>query len=145
MKKSEKINVAVIGCGTIANAAHIPSYEKNQNAEILYFCDIIPERAQEAAEKYNCGKAVTDYHEVLNDPKVDAISVCTPNNMHAQISIDALNAGKQVLCEKPSARTYSEAKTMQEAQAKTGNRLSIGVVNRFNPAVNKIKELIDKG
>ena len=140
-----KIKVAVIGCGTIANAAHIPSYVNNEKAEILYFCDILPERAEEAVKKYNCGKAVTDYHDVLNDPAVDAVSVCTPNNMHARISIDALNAGKQVLCEKPSARTYDEAKTMQEAQAKTGNMLSIGVVNRFNAGVNKMKELIDDG
>jgi len=141
----EKINVAVIGCGTIANAAHIPSYMNNKKAEIIYFCDIIPERAEAAVKKYGCGKAITDYHEALNDPKIDAVSVCTPNNMHARISIDALNAGKQVLCEKPSARTYDEAKTMQEAQAKTGNMLSIGVVNRFNAGVNKMKELIDKG
>lgn len=141
----EKVRVAVIGCGTIANAAHIPSYIKNIKTEILYFCDIIPERAENAVKKYGCGKAVTDYHEVINDPAVDAISVCTPNHMHAQISIDALNAGKQVLCEKPSARTYGEAKLMQEAQAKTGNMLSIGVVNRFNAAVNKMKELIDGG
>lgn len=140
-----KIKIAVIGCGTIANAAHIPSYKNNPNAEIIYFCDIIPERAENAVKKYNCGKAITDYHDAINDPEIDAISVCTPNNMHAQISIDALNAGKQVLCEKPSARTYAEAKLMLEAQAKTGNMLSIGVVNRFNAGVNKIKELIDGG
>ena len=142
---SKKINVAVIGCGTIANAAHIPSYIKNEKTEILYFCDIIPERAENAVKQYNCGKAIIDYHEAINDPEVDAVSVCTPNHMHAQISIDALNAGKQVLCEKPPARTYGEAKTMSEAQAKTGNMLSIGVVNRFNAGVNKIKELIDDG
>jgi predicted dehydrogenase len=118
---------------------------KNEKAEILYFCDIIPERAEKAVKDYNCGKAVTDYREVLADPKVDAISVCTPNHMHAQISIDALNAGKQVLCEKPSARTYAEAKAMQEAQAKTGNMLSIGVVNRFSSKVRKIKSIIDNG
>ena len=141
----EKIKVAVIGCGTIANAAHIPSYMKNEKTEIVYFCDIIQKRAEEAVKKYNCGKAVTDYKEVLKDPQIDAVSVCTPNNMHAQISIDALKSGKQVLCEKPSARTYDEAKKMCEAQGETGNMLSIGVVNRFNAGVNKIKELIDKG
>ena len=140
-----KIKVGVIGCGTIANAAHIPSYQKNEKAEIAYFCDIIPERAENAVKKYNCGKAVADYREVIADPGVEAVSVCTPNHMHAQISIDALRAGKQALCEKPPARTLAEAKTMQEAQAKTGNLLSIGVVNRFNPAVNKIKELVDMG
>ena len=140
-----KIKVAVIGCGTIANSAHIPSYMKNGRAEIAYFCDIIPERAEAAVREHNCGKAVADYREVLGDPGVAAVSVCTPNHMHAKISIDALNAGKQVLCEKPPARTYAEAKTMQAAQKQTGNRLSIGVVNRFNAGVNKIKALIDGG
>ncbi|MCL2095946.1 MAG: Gfo/Idh/MocA family oxidoreductase [Oscillospiraceae bacterium] len=147
MLENEKIYIAVIGCGTIANAAHIPSYKNNAKAEILYFCDIIPERAQKAAKEYTQGgaKAITDYREALGDPKVDAVSICAPNNTHAQISIDALNAGKQVLCEKPSARTYEEAKKMQEAQKKTGNMLSIGVVNRFNSKVRKIREIIDSG
>lgn len=75
------MKVAVIGCGTIANAAHIPSYMKNPEAEIQYFCDIIPERAQAAVEQYGCGIAVTDYRQVLADPEVEAVSVCTPNNV----------------------------------------------------------------
>ncbi len=140
-----KIKVAVIGCGCIANSAHIPSYVKNDNVEILYFCDIIPERADAAVEKYGCGKAVYDYHEILNDPELDAVSVCTPNNMHAPITIDFLNAGKDVLCEKPAARTYAEALTMQATQHKTGKVLNIGVVNRFNDNVNRIKDMIDRG
>ncbi|MCL2158916.1 MAG: Gfo/Idh/MocA family oxidoreductase, partial [Oscillospiraceae bacterium] len=141
----QKLKVGVIGNGTIANAAHIPSYLKNEKVEIKYFCDIIPERAEDCVKKYGCGKAVLDYREVIADPEIAAVSICTPNHMHAPISIEALNANKQVLCEKPPARTFAEAKTMQEAQAKTGNMLSIGVVNRFNPAVNKMKELIDSG
>ena len=140
-----KIKVGVIGCGTIANSAHIPSYMNCEDAEIKYFCDIIPERAQAAVEKYGCGIAVTDYHEVLADPEITAISVCTPNKMHPIISIDALHAGKHVLCEKPAARTYKEALTMQAAQHETGLTLNIGVVNRFNTAVNEIKKLIDAG
>ena len=139
------IKVAVIGCGTIANAAHIPSYMNNPDVEIVYFCDIIPERAQKAVEDCNCGKAVTDYREILKDSSVDAVSVCTPNNVHAQISIDFLKAGKHVLCEKPAARTYEEALSMQKAQNETGKILNSGVVNRFNTGVNKIKELIDAG
>ena len=126
------MKVAVIGCGTIANAAHIPSYMNNPEAEIVYFCDIILERAQKAVAQYGCGRAVTDYHEVLNDPQIEAVSVCTPNNVHAQIAIDALRAGKHVLCEKPAARTYAEALEMQKVQHETGRVLNIGVVNRFN-------------
>ncbi len=139
------MKVAVIGCGTIANSAHIPSYMENKKAEIKYFCDIIKERAEAAVEKYGCGIAVTDYKEVLADPEIAAISVCTPNKMHSVITIDALKAGKHVLCEKPAARLYSEALEMQKAQHETGKILNIGVVNRFNTNVNKLKEIIDSG
>ena len=140
-----KIKVAVIGCGSIANAAHIPSYMNNEDAEIVYFCDIIPERATAAVEKYGCGKAITDYHEILNDPEIVAVSVCTPNYAHASIAIDCLRAGKHVLCEKPAARTYAEAQEMQKVQHETGKILNIGVVNRFNDGVNELKKIIDEG
>lgn len=139
------MKVAVIGCGTIANSQHIPAYLKNEKAEIKYFCDIIPERADEAVRKYQCGKAVYDYREVLADEEVEAVSVCTPNKAHSEIAIAALKAGKNVLCEKPAAHLYEEALKMQEAQHETGKVLNIGVVNRFNTAVNKIKELIHAG
>lgn len=141
----EKMKIAVIGCGTIANSAHIPSYVSNPKVEIKWFCDIIPERADATVEKYGCGKAVYDYKEIVNDPEIEAVSVCTPNNVHAPITIDFLKAGKNVLCEKPAARTYDEALTMLEAQHETGKVLNIGVVNRFNDGVNKIKSLIDAG
>ncbi len=140
-----KVIVGVIGCGAIANGAHIPSYMNCPDAEVKYFCDIIPERAEAAVATYGSGIACTDYHDVLNDPEVEAVSVCTPNYAHAFISMDALRAGKQVLCEKPAARTYAEALEMQKVQHETGNILNIGVVNRFNSAVNKIKEIIDAG
>ncbi len=140
-----KTKVAVIGCGTIANSAHIPGYCKNEKAEIRYFCDIIPEKAEKCVEKYGCGIAVTDYRQVLADPEVEAVSVCTPNNVHPTITMEALRAGKHVLCEKPAARTYAEALEMQKVQHETGRVLNIGVVNRFNTAVNEMKKIIDAG
>lgn len=140
-----KVIVAIIGCGTIANSAHIPSYLNNSDAEIKYFCDIISERAQAAVEKYGCGTAVADYHDILRDPEVEVVSICTPNRMHSVIAMDALRAGKHVLCEKPAARTYPEALEMQKVQHETGKVLNIGVVNRFNDGVNVIKRIIDSG
>lgn len=139
------MKIAVIGCGTIANAQHIPAYMKNEEAEIKYFCDIIPERAENAVKKYGCGTAITDYREALADSEVEAVSVCTPNKMHSEITIAALKSGKNVLCEKPAARVLSEALEMQKAQHESGKVLNIGVVNRFNTNVNKIKEFIDQG
>ncbi|WP_020617080.1 Gfo/Idh/MocA family protein [Paenibacillus daejeonensis] len=139
------LKVAIIGCGTIASAAHIKSYLANPDAEIKYFCDIIQSKADQAVADYGCGVAITDYKVALEDPEVEAVSICTPNHVHASISIDAMRAGKHVLCEKPAARTYEEALEMQKVQHETGVTLNIGVVNRFNTSVNLIKKMIENG
>lgn len=141
----EKIKVAVIGCGNIANSAHIPAYIASEHAEILYFCDIIPEKAERCVEKYGCGKAIVDYHDILDDPALDAVSVCTHNDMHSVIAIDFMRHGKDVLCEKPAARILSEAENMLQVSYETDCILSIGVCNRYSNAVNHIKRLIDEG
>lgn len=140
-----KIKVAIIGCGMIAKTAHIPAYLKHPNVEIKYFCDFYKENAERFVKEYKCGVAVQDYHDILSDPEIEAVSVCTSNDAHAMVSIDFLRAGKNVLCEKPAARTYVEALEMQKAQNETGKVLNIGLVNRFNKAVNMIKDLIENG
>ena len=141
----EKIKVAVIGCGMIARSQHIPAYAKNPLAEIKYLCDIIPERAAEQAAKYQVSRITADYREILADPEITAISVCTPNQTHAPITIDCLNAGKNVLCEKPASVTLDLVRQMKAAADRNGRILNIGVVNRFNTAVNKIRQLIQAG
>ncbi|WP_172251390.1 Gfo/Idh/MocA family protein [Saccharibacillus deserti] len=140
-----KMKVAIIGCGSIANGTHIPAYLANPDAEIKYFCDIVGEKAEKAVQDYGCGEAIEDYRMALDDPEIEAVSVCTSNDVHASISIDSLRAGKNVLCEKPAARTYAEALEMQQAQHETGRVLNIGVVNRFNTGVNRIKQMIGDG
>lgn len=141
----EKMKIAVIGCGRIANAAHIPAYLKNDKVEIKYFCDIILEKAEACVEKYGVGTAVKDYHEILADPEIEALSICTHNDYHSIIAIDALKAGKNVLCEKPAARILPEALEMQKVANETGKILNIGVCCRFNTYVEKVKEIIDSG
>ncbi|RED85217.1 MULTISPECIES: Gfo/Idh/MocA family protein [Cohnella] len=140
-----KIKAAIIGCGAIASNAHIKAYMNNADAEIKYFCDIDLARAEQAVLANGCGTAISDYRIILEDPEVEAVSVCTPNHLHAPISIACLQAGKHVLCEKPAARTYEEALTMQQAQHNAGTTLNIGVVNRFNANVNAIKRMIEAG
>lgn len=141
----KKMKVAVIGCGKIANTAHIPAYIANLDAEIKYFCDIDLQKAEKAVKEYGCGTAIEDYRELLKDPEIEAVSVCTPNHIHSTITIDCLRAGKNVLCEKPAARTYAEALEMQKVQHESGKVLNIGVVNRFNTGVNIIKKMIEDG
>lgn len=142
-----KTKVAIIGCGTIANAAHGPSYGRNPEVAIAWCVDIIPERAKALAEKYgdtNTRTAV-DFREALQDPEVTCVSLCVPNYLHAPMAIACLDAGKHVLCEKPAAMNYAEAVSMKEAADRNNRILNIGVVNRFNTAVNKVRELIEAG
>ena len=97
-----KLRVGVIGCGSIAQFRHLPEYAANQDVELVAVCDIVEDRVKEIANKYGA-KAFTDYKELISSGEVDAVSVCTPNYLHAPISIEALNNGLHVLCEKPMA------------------------------------------
>lgn len=139
-----KLKIAVIGCGSIAKHRHLPEYEANENVEIAAVCDIVEERAEEFARKYQA-KAYTNYEELLADAKIDAVSVCTPNYLHAPISIAALNAGKHVLCEKPMATSRQEALSMISAAKNNGKKLMIGHNQRFVNSHVKAKRLIENG
>jgi predicted dehydrogenase len=140
-----KVNVAVIGCGTIARNAHVPAYTKNPSARIKYLVDIKKERAEELAGKYEVPCVITDFREMLADKEVEAVSICTPNATHAPIAIACLEAGKNVLCEKPGAVNYGLVRKMKEAADRSGKILNLGHVNRFNTAVNLIRDMITSG
>ena len=107
-----KIKVGFIGCGGIANSKHFPGMAQQENIEMVAFCDLIKERAEEAAKKYGTpdAKVYTDYHELLADPEIYAVHVLTRTVAHCQITCDALYAGKHVLCEKPMAATKEDAR-----------------------------------
>ena len=138
---------ALIGCGSISGA-HGGSYKLiNDKVEIKYFCDLIPEKAEQRKKEFGEESAIvtTDYREVLADPEVDFVSVCLPNYLHAPISIEFLKAGKDVLCEKPASINYELAYEMKKAADENNRILNIGVVNRFSRGVNRIKEIIDAG
>lgn len=140
----KSINIGVIGTGSIS-AMHLQSYQKHANANLLAVCDLNEKRAQRAAEKYGATKVYTDYNELLADPEIDAVSICTWNNTHAEISIAALNAGKHVLVEKPLCRTVEEALQVQEAVKSSGKLLQVGFVRRYDPNAQMLREFADKG
>jgi len=93
------VNVGIIGCGGIANNKHMPSLKNVPNVRMVAFCDIIPERAEKAAKEYGTqdAKTYTDYKELLKDESIEVVHVLTPNREHADITVDALYAGKHVL------------------------------------------------
>lgn len=144
---SEKIvKVGIIGCGGIANGKHIPSLSKVEGVQMVAFCDLVEERAQKAAADYGTADAlVTTHYQDLFSMGLDAVHVCTPNNSHAPISIDALNAGLHVMCEKPMATNYAEAVAMCDAAKKNKKALTIGYQSRYFPESAYLKQLCDEG
>ena len=127
------VRIGIIGCGGIANGKHMPSLKKIDGAEMVAFCDIIPERAEKAAKNFGTpdAKVYTDYKELLKDESIEVVHVCTPNRSHSFITVDALESGKHVMCEKPMAINSEEAKKMVDAAERTGKLLTIGYQSRY--------------
>jgi predicted dehydrogenase len=138
------VKYGVIGCGAIAQRRHIPECIANPGSMLVAVADPVKERVDELAAKFGA-KAYTDYKELLKDPNVDAVVVAGPNSLHASQTIDALNAGKHVLVEKPMATTREDAKAMIEAAKKTGKFLMIGLNQRLMPPHVKAKKILLSG
>ncbi len=141
---AKNVRVGVIGAGLIAQVAHIPAYIE-AGAEVIGISDIVESRLKQVAKKFSISKTYTNYKDLLANPDIDAVSICTPNYLHAQMTIDALNAGKAVLCEKPMAMNSREAQSMFEASQKAGKLLMMGFSNRFRGDAQKLKQFIDEG
>lgn len=140
----EKIRVGILGCGAIVQRRHAPEYALCQEVEIAGFYDPHTQRAQELVEKYG-GIVYESPEALIADPSIQAVSVCTPNSTHARFSIQALNAGKHVLCEKPMGLSLEETRAMLEAEESSGKILMPGHNQRLMPAHRKAKELLEKG
>ncbi|MDQ0297950.1 putative dehydrogenase [Salibacterium salarium] len=138
------LKAAVIGCGSIAKNRHLLEYEANEQVEITAVCDVVEIRLTETAEVYDAA-AYTDYKKLLQNEKVDVVSVCLPNALHAPVSIAALEAGAHVLCEKPMATSSQEAQDMINAAERNGRKLMIGHNQRFVSSHERARSLIQSG
>lgn len=137
------IKVGIIGCGKITQVRHAPEYAENADCKLVAFYDVVKERAEELAKEY--GGVAYDSIEELLSSDVDAVSVCVANVAHCAVSVQALKAGKHVLCEKPMATTLEDCETMVEEAKKSGKILMIGLNQRLAKAHVKAKELIESG
>ena len=135
--------IGIIGCGKIAQVRHIPEYSANSKAEIKAVYDLNSDRCREIAEKTGAG-AYDDIDKLLS-ADLDAVSICTSNDSHAEIAVKALEKGLNVLCEKPMAVTLESAERMVEAAKKSGKILMIGQNQRLNGTHMRAHELIRRG
>jgi len=137
------INAAVIGVGV--GTAHIEGYLACPNAKLAALCDADPKRLAQAKEKYGVERTYTDIAELLRQDDIEAVSVALPNDLHAPISIQALEAGKHVLCEKPLAINGDSAQQIVDAAAKSGKKLMVCFNYRYRPDARWLKQQIGDG
>lgn len=138
------LKVGVIGVGSIS-VSHINAYLKNEKVELVALCDIHEERLKEKGKQYGVEALYTSHKELLKNDEIDAVSICTWNDSHAEIAIDALEAGKHVLVEKPLSMTVEEALAIEEAVERSGKVLQVGFVRRHGDNTKIIKSFIDNG
>ncbi|WP_281974508.1 Gfo/Idh/MocA family protein [Halobacillus litoralis] len=136
-----RLRMGMIGVGGIAQGRHIPSFLELKDKVVLSAVqDVNEERAKEVAEKYNIPQVFSEYEEMFKE--VDAVTICTPNKFHAEISIAALEAGVHVLCEKPMAITTAECEAMMEAARRNNRLLSIAYHYRYTPEAQLAKKAV---
>ena len=145
MVELKTLKVGIIGCGGIAQAAHMPGYSKLPEAEMVACCDIDKKKAKEAAGKFGIPKTYKNYPDLLKMDEIEAVSVCTPNLAHLEPTVAALRAGKHVLVEKPMAMDSKQAAAMVAAAKENDRKLMVGLNNRWRADVQALKRFVDAG
>ncbi|MCD6408567.1 Gfo/Idh/MocA family oxidoreductase [bacterium] len=140
-----KYLVGIVGFGGIARMVHFPGWKKLKDVEVFAIADVSKEARNYASEKLEISHVYDDYKKLLEMEEIDIIDICAPNRFHYQITVDALNAGKHVICEKPLALSIEEVKGMIEASKKNRKKLMAGQHLRFTKEAKVIKELIEDG
>lgn len=143
----KKIRIGIIGTGGVAQSRHIKELIACEKAQIVALCDVDPKNLEKAREKtgVSAEKCYADYRDLLADPEVDAVEICTPNCLHAEMAVAALRAGKPINLEKPVAMNRGEAETILVTAKESGTLGMTCFTYRFMPAVRYAKHLVDGG
>jgi len=142
---TRKLGVGVLGAHAWAEKAHLPGYAAYDRANLVAICDIVPERARLMADKFGIKKVYSDPQELIDDPEVEMVDVCTPTDTHLPLSLAAIEAGKHVLSEKPLAHDARDAFAAARAADAAGVRTKLGFTFRYSPAVRQLQQWIKDG
>jgi len=141
---TKKVRFGVVGVRGFGKGAHIQGILGTENAELVAVCDNVEEVAKSVSEEFGVPYYL-DYNEMFKRDDIDAITIATPDQIHREIAVAAMEAGKDVMCEKPLALSVEDCKLMVEAAKRTGRRLVSGQICRKAPSFIMAKELIDRG
>lgn len=141
-KEDRLLRIGVLGAGQIAQAAHFESCTKARNAELTAICDVAEDLRTRMAVAHGAGKTFAGYDKMLADPEIEAVIIATSDAFHVPASIQALEAGKHVLCEKPLGLTVEEGEELKRAVARSGKILQVGHMKRFDPGLQAARAFI---
>jgi predicted dehydrogenase len=141
---AKKVNVGIIGLGW-PGREHLKGYKQSSRARVVAVCDMNSDIAHQQAEEHDIAQIYADHRKMLKEADIDAVSVCLPNYLHAPVTLDALRAGKHVICEKPPALDARQARKMAETAKAGGLTLMYALCQRFSGAAQLAKDYIDKG
>jgi predicted dehydrogenase len=137
-----ELNIGVLGCGQIAQAAHLESCAKAHNARLYAICDVADDLRERMACTHGPDRSFADYDEMLADPELDAVIIATADEFHVPASIRALEAGKHVLCEKPMATSVAEADALAATVRATGKIFQVGHMKRYDSGLQEARRFV---
>ena len=141
----EKTKIGIIGLGGIAQLVHLPNFTKMSNVIVTSVSEINKNRLNTIADKFNIPERYVDYKELLEKSDIDAVIIATPTSTHKEVAIACLKAKKDILVEKPLARTYAEAKPIVDAAKKNKKKIMVGMNLRFRPDAMILRSILNSG
>jgi predicted dehydrogenase len=138
------VRVALVGCGRIAQVAHLPALEKAEGVDLVAVSDLSEDVARRVANRYNVAAVYTSHAQVWADDDVEAVIVAAPDRFHFALATEALEAGKHVLVEKPLASTVEEAEKLVTLVARTGLALQVGAMKRHDEGIQYAKRFVQE-
>ncbi|MBC7842840.1 MAG: Gfo/Idh/MocA family oxidoreductase [Gemmatimonadaceae bacterium] len=141
-KRSDRLNIGVLGCGPIAQAAHFESCTKARNATLYAICDVADDLLARMAITHGATKAYTTYDEMLSDPVVDAVIIATSDEFHVPAAMQAVRAGKHVLCEKPVGVSIEEVDMLRTEAMTHDRQVMVGHMKRFDPGLQAARHFV---
>jgi predicted dehydrogenase len=142
MLVSGKLKIGLLGCGGIAQIAHMPALRKAENVEFTAICDVAEDLLNAMADRYAVADRYTDHHEFLKKADMDAVLLPVADGFHAPLSIDCMRAGKHVLVEKPMAETVEQCEQMLQVSEETGRKLQIACMKRYDPGLQFAQKFV---
>jgi predicted dehydrogenase/SAM-dependent methyltransferase len=139
---NKKINIGVIGCGSISHT-HLQYLTSRNDINLISVCDTRGERAKLFFKEFQAKSYVLDYRELLSDKQIEVVFIMVPQGLHAEVAIAAAHSNKHIFCEKPMAMTIAECDSMIKAIEQAGIIFQLGYVLRFSPDILKLKEWLE--